>query len=238
MDFIEKIDEIDEMWDCRTRALVGNDGVEKLKKSRITIFGIGGVGSFAAEALARAGIGCLTLVDFDTVNLSNLNRQIIALTNTIGRLKTDVMKERISLINPDCDVHIFSEFVNSENIDDFLKDTPDYVIDAIDSVKSKVELIERCTKRNIPVVSCMGMGNKIDNSKIILEDISKTHTCPLARAVRTGLKKRGIYNNVQTVFSSELPVKSDIGTPASISFVPSTAGLIMAGVAIRNLLKL
>jgi len=238
MDFIEKIDEIDEMWDCRTRALVGNDGVEKLKKSRITIFGIGGVGSFAAEALARAGIGCLTLVDFDTVNLSNLNRQIIALTNTIGRLKTDVMKERISLINPDCDVRIFSEFVNSENIDDFLKDTPDYVIDAIDSVKSKVELIERCTKRNIPVVSCMGMGNKIDNSKIILEDISKTHTCPLARAVRTGLKKRGIYNNVQTVFSSELPVKSDIGTPASISFVPSTAGLIMAGVAIRNLLKL
>ena len=238
MDFIEKIDEIDEMWDCRTRALVGNDGVEKLKKSRITIFGIGGVGSFAAEALARAGIGCLTLVDFDTVNLSNLNRQIIALTNTIGRLKTDVMKERISLINPDCDVRIFSEFVNSENIDDFLKDTPDYVIDAIDSVKSKVELIERCTKRNIPVVSCMGMGNKIDNSKIILEDISKTHTCPLARAVRTGLKKRGIYNNVQTVFSSELPVKSDIGTPASISFVPSTAGLIMARVAIRNLLKL
>ena len=226
-----------ELWDCRTRALIGDEGSRRLQDSKVVVFGLGGVGSFATEALARAGLGTLVLVDFDVVNLSNLNRQLIALTDTIGRLKTDVMRERISKINPNCNVQVFPQFVSCENLDDFLNANPDYVIDAIDSVRSKVDLISNCTDKKIPIVSCMGMGNKLDPSKIKIEDISKTHTCPLARAVRTGLKKKGIFRGVETVFSTESPVKSDVGAPSSISFVPSTAGLMMASVAVNDLLR-
>lgn len=226
-----------EAWDCRTRALIGDEGSKRLKGGKVVVFGLGGVGSFATEALARAGLGSLVLVDFDVINLSNLNRQLIALTDTVGRLKTDVMRERISKINPNCDVQVFPQFVSSENLDNFLNTNIDYVIDAIDSVRSKVDLISNCTDRKIPIVSCMGMGNKLDPSKIKIEDISKTHTCPLARAVRTGLKKKGIFRGVETVFSTEPPVKSNVGVPSSISFVPSTAGLMMASVAVNDMLR-
>jgi len=236
MDFIEKIDEIDEMWDCRTRALVGNDGVEKLKKSRITIFGIGGVGSFAAEALARAGIGCLTLVDFDTVNLSNLNRQIIALTNTIGRLKTDVMKERMQDISPEAIITAIDVFVGPDTIEMFNLADYDFVVDAVDNVTAKLLIINKCYSVDTPVISCMGTGNKLDPSRFRISDISKTNTCPLARVVRRELKKSGI-SKCLVLWSDEEPVKNETGErlPGSVSFVPAVAGLRIAGEVILRL---
>ena len=234
----------------RTALLIGDEGVEKLKKSRVAVFGIGGVGSFVAEALARAGVGTLALFDNDTVSESNINRQLIALHSTVGRSKTQVMKERINDVDPSIEVTANDVFYSAETADIFNPADFDYVVDAIDTVSSKLLLIERCTEANTPIISCMGTGNHLDPSKFAITDINKTSTCPLARVMRLELKKRGI-KKLKVLFSTEQPIKPEVDEtlikeeqqkgssrrqiPGSISFVPSVAGLMIAGEVIRNL---
>ncbi|MBE6574141.1 MAG: tRNA threonylcarbamoyladenosine dehydratase [Ruminococcaceae bacterium] len=226
-----------ENWLDRERSLIGEAAVERLKKSSVLIFGIGGVGGYSAEALARAGVGELTLVDHDTVNLTNLNRQIIALNSTLGMLKTEAAAERIADINPECRVNSVSEFADAGNIADIIdKAKPDYIIDAIDCVTSKLLIAEYANKQNIPLISSMGTGNKLDPEKLKIADISKTHTCPLARVMRRELSQRGI-KHLTVLFSEEQPVKVGMRTPASISFVPSSAGLMIAGYCIRKIIE-
>jgi len=226
-----------ENWLDRERSLIGEAAVERLKKSSVLIFGIGGVGGYSAEALARSGVGELTLVDHDTVNLTNLNRQIIALNSTLGMLKTEAAAERIADINPECRVNSVSEFADAGNIADIIdKAKPDYIIDAIDCVTSKLLIAEYANKQNIPLISSMGTGNKLDPEKLKIADISKTHTCPLARVMRRELSQRGI-KHLTVLFSEEQPVKVGMRTPASISFVPSSAGLMIAGYCIRKIIE-
>ncbi|MBQ4146197.1 MAG: tRNA threonylcarbamoyladenosine dehydratase [Clostridia bacterium] len=228
--------------DSRTYMMLGDEAAERLKNSHIILFGLGGVGSYTAEALARAGVGEITLVDGDKVAESNINRQLPALHSTVGRFKTDVVAERISDIDPDIVVNKFSIFYNSENCDEINFDGVTYVADAIDTVASKILLIERARAKNVPVISCMGAGNKLDPTKFEVAEIEKTSVCPLARVMRCELKKRGI-SGVKTVFSKEPPVQlmkkdNDEGRkkiPGSISFVPSVAGLIMAGEIIKDI---
>lgn len=225
----------------RTARLIGEEAVAALCKKHVCIFGIGGVGSFAAEALCRAGIGTLTLVDGDTVAESNINRQLIALHSTIGRPKVDVMKERMADINPDARVinlHLFYDEQTASQID---LTAFDYVIDAIDSVPSKLLLIRSCHALNVPIISCLGTGNKLDPSLLEIADISKTSVCPLARVVRRELKKSGIAHHT-VLFSTEVPKKplfddeNGRSSPASIAFVPSAAGLMLAGHVVRTLI--
>lgn len=220
----------------RTELLIG-DKTEKLKSANIAVFGCGGVGSFAVEALARAGIGKITVVDADTVSPSNINRQLIATVDTVGRAKVDVQKERILSINPNCDVTVRNMFYCAETADDIDLSVFDYVCDAIDSVTSKLLLIEKCTTLGIPVISSMGTGNKLNPSLFEITDISKTSVCPLARVMRRELKARGI-NHLKVIYSKEKPHRAapegggENGrrtVPASISFVPSCAGLMLAG---------
>lgn len=224
----------------RTARLIGEDAVDRLASSRVLLFGVGGVGSFAAEALARAGVGEITLVDGDTVALSNLNRQLVALHSTIGRGKAEVMAERIRDINPDCRVTPLRLFYGKDNPDAFDFSAYDYVIDAIDSVTSKLLIAERCKAAGTPVISCMGTGNKLDPSRFVVTDISKTHTCPLARVMRRELHKRGI-DHLKVLYSLEsarMPAEDETGsrrTPASISFVPPVAGMTLAGEVICDL---
>lgn len=224
----------------RTARLIGEDAVDRLASSRVLLFGVGGVGSFAAEALARAGVGEITLVDGDTVALSNLNRQLVALHSTIGRGKAEVMAERIRDINPDCRVTPLRLFYGKDNPDAFDFSAYDYVIDAIDSVTSKLLIAERCKAAGTPVISCMGTGNKLDPSRFVVTDISKTHTCPLARVMRRELHKRGI-DHLKVLYSLEsarVPAEDETGsrrTPASISFVPPVAGMTLAGEVICDL---
>ena len=218
----------------RTKALLGEFAIEKIKKTKVIIFGIGGVGGFVAEALARCGVGQVDLVDNDVINLSNLNRQIVALHSTIGKYKVDVMKERILDINPKIKVDCHKVFFDDDSKNQFEFEKYDYVVDAIDSVKSKLLLIEMCKNKNIPIISSMGTGNKLDPAKFEIEDISKTSVCPLARVMRVELKKRGI-KSLKVLYSKEPPVKTDLRTPASVAFVPSVAGLIIAGEVIKNL---
>lgn len=225
----------------RTELLLGRDGIEKLKNSYIAIFGIGGVGGYTAEALARSGVGRLDLIDNDTVVLSNINRQIIALHSTVGRYKVDVMKERISDINPDADVNAIKCFFLPENKDEFDFGKYDYIVDAVDTVSAKIAIIEEAKKAGVPVISSMGAGNKLHPEMFELADISKTSVCPLAKVMRNELKKRGI-TDVKAVYSKEPPIKSGVideksgkPVPGSISFVPSAAGLIIAGEVIRHL---
>ena len=223
----------------RTEMLIGKENVEKLKKSKVAVFGIGGVGSFVVEGLARAGIGNYILVDNDNVAESNLNRQIIATTKTIGRLKVEACKERILEINPDAKVEIYSEFFMPDSPEIF-DSTVDYIIDAIDTVTAKIELVIRANKLNIPIISCMGTGNKLDPSRFEIADIYKTSVCPLAKVMRKELKLRGI-KRLKVVYSKEEPVKISNNeaagkqTPGSISFVPSVAGLIIAGEVVKDL---
>ena len=226
----------------RTGLIIGEDGLEKLKNSKVAVFGVGGVGSFAAEALARAGVGNLTLIDFDTVDITNINRQIPALHSTIGKAKVDIMKERILDINPDININIFKEKYNAETSEMILGDGYDYVIDAIDMVTSKIHLVEACIKKNIRIICSMGMGNKLDPTKIEVTDIHKTHTCPLAKVMRKELRDRRI-KKLKVVYSTEQPceLKERIMngrkiTPGSISFVPSVSGLTLASVVVRELL--
>ena len=226
----------------RTELLIGKEAIEKLRKSKVAIFGIGGVGSFVVEALVRAGIGDFILVDNDEVSISNLNRQIIATTETIGRPKVQVAKERILQINPNANVEIIQEFFMPTSPEIF-DDTADYIVDCIDTVTAKIELIVRANKLNVPIISSMGTGNKLDPTKFEVTDIYKTSVCPLAKVMRKELKARDI-KKLKVVYSKEEPIKvSQISedtkkqVPGSISFVPSVAGLILAGEVIKDIIK-
>lgn len=223
----------------RTAMLVGDDAVETLKRSSVAVFGIGGVGSYVVEALARAGVGKLLLVDNDTVSESNINRQLVALHSTVGRLKVDVAAERVRDINPDCKAQAKALFYLPETADEIDLSVFDYVVDAVDNVTAKIELIKRCHDRNVPIISSMGTGNKLDPTRFEVADIQKTSVCPLARVMRRELKNRGI-RKCKVVYSKEEPVLPAGGgprVPASISFVPSAAGLVIAGEVIKDLIK-
>lgn len=226
----------------REEMLLGSEGVEKLKKSRVALFGVGGVGSYAAEALVRAGVGAIDIIDNDTVSVSNLNRQLCALRSTVGRVKVDVVAERLLDIDPELKITKYADFVLPENIDKYDFASYDYVIDAVDTVSAKLAIIERAHALGVPVISCMGTGNKLDPTALTVSDIQKTDTCPLARVMRRELKARGI-NHLKVVWSREAPIKplfekkSESGkvSPGSVSFVPSVAGLIAAGEVIKHL---
>ncbi len=228
--------------DSRTALLLGGDGVERLKNSYVAVFGIGGVGGFACEALARAGVGRLLLVDDDTVSESNLNRQIVALRSTIGQPKAEVMARRIADIDPEITVETRQCFFDETTADSFDFSAFSYVVDAIDTVSAKVELICRAKAAGTPIISCMGAGNKLDPTRFTVTDLAKTDTCPLARVLRQRLRKRGI-THLQVVYSTEpamtpMETISDGGRrqlPGSVSFVPSVAGLTAAGAVIRAL---
>ena len=242
----------------RTDLLIGKEGLDKLKKSKVIVFGVGGVGSFTVEALTRAGVGNLVLVDDDTVCLTNLNRQIHATYNTISKVKVDVMKERILSINHKCNVTTYQKFVTPDNIDEFITDDIDYVVDAIDTVSAKIALAKYCYENDIKIISSMGTGNKFDPTQFKVSDIFKTKVCPLAKVMRRELKNRGV-KKLKVVYSEELPTKprtEDVVTcktgcvctggtkkcaekrqiPGSISFVPPVAGMIIGGEVIKDLL--
>ncbi|MBQ7343580.1 MAG: tRNA threonylcarbamoyladenosine dehydratase [Clostridia bacterium] len=215
--------------------MLGKDAVEKLKGSHVAVFGVGGVGGFCVEALARAGVGKITLIDADRVSVSNINRQIIATSATVGQYKTEAMKARIADINPECEVNAISEFYSEEN--QISLDGIDYIADCIDSVRSKLHLITEAKRADIPIISSMGAGNKLDPTRFTVADISKTHTDPLAKVIRTELRKRGV-GHLKVVFSDEPPINpSGERTPGSVSFVPSVVGLIMAGEMIKDITK-
>ena len=224
----------------RTEMLFGKEKVEKLKSKRVIVFGIGGVGGYVCEVLARTGIGQIDLVDNDTVSLSNINRQIIALHSTVGRYKVDVMKERIHDINPNITVNAYNTFFMPENASEIDLSVYDYVVDAIDTVKGKIALAEICTSLGVPIIASMGTGNKIDPGAFKVSDIYKTSVCPLARVMRTELKKRGI-KRLKVVYSEELPISREIEgegkrVPASCAFTPSSAGMLIAAEVIKNLM--
>lgn len=242
----------------RTELLIGKEGLDKLKNSKVIVFGVGGVGSFTVEALTRVGVGNLVLVDDDTVCLTNLNRQIHATYNTISKVKVDVMKERILSINHKCNVTTYQTFVTPDNIEDFITDDIDYVVDAIDTVSAKIALAKYCYENDIKIISSMGTGNKFDPTQFKVSDIFKTKVCPLAKVMRRELKNRGV-KKLKVVYSEELPTKprtEDVVTcktgcvctggtkkcaekrqiPGSISFVPPVAGMIIGGEVIKDLL--
>ena len=225
----------------RAELLLGEEALHKLRSARVALFGIGGVGSFAAEALARGGVGHITLVDGETVSITNINRQLIALHSTVGKEKTAVMAERIADISPETEVETYPVVYGAENRDLLDFSTYDYVIDAIDTVTSKLILIEEAKKAGVPVISCMGKGNKFHPERFEVTDISKTSVCPLAKIMRKELKVRGI-KNVKVVYSKEEPQKPaespETGKrqiPGSLSFVPPVAGLLLAGEVIRHI---
>ena len=229
----------------RTELLIGSEGMERLRGASVLVFGVGGVGSHCIEALARSGIGHLILVDNDTVSLTNINRQSIALHSTVGQYKTKVMKEKIRDIDPAIRVDTYETFVLPDNVETVFREQPDYVIDAIDTVTAKLAVIEYAQERGIPVISSMGTGNKLHPELFEITDISKTSVCPLCRVMRRELKARGIAH-LKVVYSKEKPVDTsgrengeDPGArrsvPGSISFVPPAAGLLIAGEVIREL---
>lgn len=243
----------------RIELLVGKEGIDKLKGSKVVIFGVGGVGSFVVEALTRAGVGELILVDNDTVDITNLNRQIHATKATVDKVKVDAMKDRVLSINENCKVITHAIFVTRDNIPMLIPDDTDYVVDAIDTVTAKIALVEYCTAKNINIMSSMGTGNKMDPSQFRVTDIYKTKVCPLAKVMRSELKKRGI-KKLKVVYSEEIPMKPDkiegveakervpnidkdgstkiLGkrqTPGSMPFVPPVAGMIIAGEVIKDL---
>ncbi|MGL5232479.1 MAG: tRNA threonylcarbamoyladenosine dehydratase [Fusobacteriaceae bacterium] len=228
----------------RTELLLGKEGLEKLKKSHIIVFGLGGVGGYVVEALIRVGIQEITVVDFDTIDITNLNRQIIATQNTVGNYKADAIKERILSINPEVKVNAYREKFTEETSSIFFNDnlTYSYVIDAIDLVKYKIKIIELSKERGIPVISCMGTGNKLNPEMLKISDISKTSVCPLAKVMRKELKKRRI-NKVKVLYSEEVPKKpiNEEGSRekkvnvGSVSFVPSVAGLIIASQVVKDI---
>ena len=218
----------------RTGMLIGENGLKRLSECHAAVFGIGGVGGYVVEALARCGIGEFTLVDKDVVSMSNLNRQIIALESTVGRMKTRVMKERIGEINPNALVHTRETFFLTENNHTFPFESFVYVVDGVDTVTAKIELIVKCQELGVPIISSMGTGNKMDPSKLQTADIYKTSVCPLARVMRRELKSRGIKRQ-KVVYSTEEPVANH-RTPGSMSFVPGSAGLLIASVVIQDLL--
>ncbi len=219
----------------RTEQLIGKDAFLKLKNKNVIVFGVGGVGSYAIEAIIRSGVENITVVDSDCVSISNINRQIIALNSTLGKLKTTVMKERILDINPNAKVTEKPVYFDENTKGEIDFSIYDYVVDCIDSVNSKVLLIKQAKENNVPIISCMGTGNKLNPSLLEIADIKDTSYCPLARAVRNKLKKENIYS-LTVVYSKEQPKKSE-GMPSSCAFVPSSAGLLMASHVIRELIK-
>lgn len=220
----------------RTARLVGDEKALSLTHKRVAVFGVGGVGGHVAEALARAGVGAIDLIDHDTVSPTNLNRQLIALHSTIGQLKVEVMKARILDINPNCRVNAYPLFYLPENADAFDLSQYDYVADAIDTVSAKLALIEGCHRAGTPIISAMGAGNKLDPCAFMVSDIQKTSVCPLARVIRRELRKRGI-EHLKVVYSQEeaLVPAGDKRTPGSVSFVPGASGLAMAGAILKDL---
>ena len=242
----------------RIELLIGKEGLDKLKKSKVVVFGVGGVGSFTVEALARAGVGTLVLIDNDTVSISNLNRQIHANYNTVDKVKVDVMKERILSINKDCNVITHQTFVTPDNLKDFIDDDVDYVVDAIDTVTAKIAIAKYCYENDIKIISSMGTGNKFDPTQFKVSDVFKTKVCPLAKVMRRELKNRGV-KKLKVVYSEELPVKPNVPeevseekkevsedngkvnivkrqTPGSMPFVPSVAGMIIGGEVIKDII--
>lgn len=220
----------------RTARLIGEEGLARLQKARVIVFGLGGVGGSAAEALVRAGIGSLTFVDGDRVDPTNLNRQIVATAQTVGQPKAEAMRERALSICPQADIRAMNMFFDAETVDQFDLAGYDYVADAIDSVPSKLLLIKRARAAGTPVISAMGAGNKLDPSRFRVADISNTSVCPLARVMRRELKKCGI-ERLKVVFSDEPPLKNGAGAPGSISFVPPAAGLVLAGAIVLDLIR-
>ena len=244
----------------RTQLLLGQDGMERLYNARVAVFGIGGVGGYVCEALVRSGVGAFDLVDDDKVCLTNLNRQIIATRKTVGKYKVEVMRERILEINPDCDVRVHQCFYLPETADQFNFSDYDYVVDAVDTVTAKVTLVLEAQKAGVPIISCMGAGNKLDPTRFRVADIYKTSGCPLARVMRTALRKRGV-KHLKVVYSDEIPTRpiEDMAIscrshcicppgakhkcterrdiPGSTAFVPSVAGLIIAGEVVKDLAK-
>lgn len=230
----------------RTALLIGDDGIDRLRNAKVAVFGIGGVGGYVVEALARSGVGQFELIDSDKVSISNLNRQIIATTQTIGRYKTEVMKERILIINPNACVTLRNCFFLPDNSSEFDFSSYDYVVDAVDTVSAKIALVMEADKTHTPIISCMGAGNKLNPTMFEVADIYKTSVCPLAKVMRHELKKRGI-KKLKVVYSKEIPQKPKASqsleatkkiTPASIAFVPSVAGLIIASEVIKDIAKL
>ena len=234
---------MDDMF-SRTRMLLGDQAIDRLQKARVAVFGIGGVGGYVVEALARSGVGALDLVDSDRVALSNLNRQIVATRDTLGMLKVDAAKARVLSIDPDCQVKTYPVFYLPETADRFDLTQYDYVVDAIDTVAGKLQLIEAAKAAHVPVISSMGAGNKLDPTAFRVADISETSVCPLARVMRRELRKRGV-EHVKVVYSTEPPLSpapadEETGrraTPGSVAFVPAVAGLVLAGEVIKDLIK-
>ncbi len=234
----------------RTELIIGKQGLEKLHNAKVAIFGIGGVGSFVVEALARAGIGNFILIDNDTVSITNLNRQLIATQKTLGKYKVDVMKERILEINPEAKVTIYKEFYMPDSNSNIIDKTIDYVVDAIDTITAKISLVMECNKLNIPIISSMGTGNKLKPEMFEIDDIYNTSVCPLAKVMRKELKARKI-KKLKVLYSKEEPIKPNPElleemidkddtkkqVPGSISFVPSCAGLMIAGEVVKDLIK-
>lgn len=223
----------------RTIRLIGENNFNKLAKSKVAVFGIGGVGSFVAEALCRSGVGEIMLVDKDNVDITNINRQLIATTQTIGKPKVEVMAQRCKDINPQVVVKTKQVFFNDQTVGDFDLKHFDYIVDAIDTVSSKLLLIKMCKDNNVNIISCMGTGNKLDPTQFEITDIYKTQNCPLAKVMRHELKQLGI-KNLKVLYSKETPSNCDSEPsriPASIAFVPSVAGLIIAGKVIKDLIK-
>lgn len=225
-------------WLNRTEALIGKENIRKLQNSNVIVFGLGGVGSYVVEGLVRSGIQNICIVDKDIVDITNMNRQLIADSETIGKNKVDAQEERILKINRSAKVIKIKEFVNKDNIEEIMKSYShiDYVIDAIDTVSSKLEIIKYCYQNNINIISSMGSGNKLDASKFEITDIFKTSVCPLAKVMRKELKKLDI-RSLTVLYSKEEPIKTNLDTPASISFVPSVAGLLIAGKVVKDLIK-
>ncbi len=233
----------------RTELLLGIEGMEKLKKSRVIVFGIGGVGGYCVEALARSGVGGLDLVDHDTVSLTNINRQIVATDGTVGRYKVDVAAERVAAINPDCAVHTHKTFYLPETEGEFDFRAYDYIVDAVDTMTAKIAIVRGAAACGTPVISAMGAGNKLDPTKFEVADVAKTSVCPLARTMRRELKKYGI-GHLKVVYSREEPIRraksgeseesGEAGrrsVPGSVAFVPSVMGLILAGEVVKDLIR-
>ncbi len=224
---------MEEKWNSRTEILLGKKAIEKLEKSNVIIYGIGGVGSYTVEALARAGVGNLTLVDNDVITYSNINRQIHATTKTVGKNKVDVMKKRIQEINPNIKVRVFE---NNEKEEELITTDYSYVVDAVDTIQTKIKLIEKANEMNVPIISAMGAGNKIDATKFEVADIYKTSVCPLAKIIRKELRRRDI-KSLKVVYSKEKAIVQKNNSIGSISFVPSVMGLVMAGEVIKDIIK-
>ncbi|MCW1927034.1 tRNA threonylcarbamoyladenosine dehydratase [Bhargavaea beijingensis] len=238
----------------RNELSIGKEGLDRYRQTTVAVLGVGGVGSFAAEACARTGIGRIILIDKDEVDITNVNRQLVAYLSTVGRKKAEVMKERIADINPDCEVITLNMFYTEETADQLFDLKPDYVIDASDTIAYKIHLIKECVKRGVNVISCMGVARKTDPTRLQIVDISKTHTDPLAKVIRTTLRKAGIRKGVPVVFSDESPIisKDEVNEvvgkpdakirkakmpPASNAFVPSTAGLFCASWVLNDIVQ-